>query len=134
MNLLLASNSPRRKELLQSLGFNFEVVSIECPVVIDGGRARSANIAPPVTGEHTNELCAELGLPCDVRPVSAEELRNADEILFSSTSGGPFGVTRIDGRILSNDRPGPLTNRLREAYWAKRKAGWHAEPVRYDLV
>jgi septum formation protein len=30
MNLLLASNSPRRKELLQNLGFNFEVVSIEC--------------------------------------------------------------------------------------------------------
>lgn len=30
MKLLLASNSPRRKELLQSLGFDFEVVSIDC--------------------------------------------------------------------------------------------------------
>ena len=30
MKILLASNSPRRKELLQSLGFDFEVVSINC--------------------------------------------------------------------------------------------------------
>ncbi len=30
MKILLASNSPRRKELLQSLGFEFEVVSIDC--------------------------------------------------------------------------------------------------------
>ena len=30
MKLLLASNSPRRKELLSSLGFDFEVVSVDC--------------------------------------------------------------------------------------------------------
>ena len=30
MKILLASNSPRRKELLQSLGFDFEVVSTDC--------------------------------------------------------------------------------------------------------
>ena len=30
MKILLGSNSPRRKELLQSLGFDFEVISINC--------------------------------------------------------------------------------------------------------
>lgn len=30
MKIVLASNSPRRKELLQSLGYEFEVVSIDC--------------------------------------------------------------------------------------------------------
>lgn len=30
MKILLASNSPRRKELLNNLGFEFEVVSVEC--------------------------------------------------------------------------------------------------------
>lgn len=30
MKILLASNSPRRKELLQNLGFGFEVVSVDC--------------------------------------------------------------------------------------------------------
>ena len=30
MKILLGSNSPRRKELLQNLGFNFVVVAIDC--------------------------------------------------------------------------------------------------------
>lgn len=30
MKILLASNSPRRKELLQNLGYDFKVVSIDC--------------------------------------------------------------------------------------------------------
>lgn len=33
MKILLGSNSPRRKELLQNLGFDFEVVSIDCDEV-----------------------------------------------------------------------------------------------------
>jgi septum formation protein len=33
MKILLASNSPRRKELLKNLGFDFEVVSIDCDEV-----------------------------------------------------------------------------------------------------
>lgn len=34
MKLLLASQSPRRKELLTSLGFTFDVVKIECEEII----------------------------------------------------------------------------------------------------
>jgi len=34
MKLLLASQSPRRKELLTSLGFEFEVVKIDCEEII----------------------------------------------------------------------------------------------------
>jgi len=35
-----------------------------------------------------------------------------------------MGVTRLDGRILGNDRPGPLTRRLHDAYWQFRKQRW----------
>ncbi|MDH6251601.1 septum formation protein [Chryseobacterium sp. H1D6B] len=34
MKLLLASQSPRRKELLSSLGFDFEVVKIDCEEIL----------------------------------------------------------------------------------------------------
>lgn len=34
MKILLASQSPRRKELLSSLGFDFEVVKIDCEEII----------------------------------------------------------------------------------------------------
>ncbi|MCB4767898.1 aminotransferase class IV [Ancylobacter sp. Lp-2] len=92
------------------------------------------NVLGGITRMSVIELCAELGLPCEVRDVSLEELRDADEILVSSTAGGPIGVSRLDGRILNNDRPGPLTQKLRETYWEKRKAGWHGEPVDYTTV
>lgn len=34
MKILLASQSPRRKELLSSLGFEFEVVKIDCEEIV----------------------------------------------------------------------------------------------------
>ena len=77
------------------------------------------------------ELCARLGLACEVRKVTAKELRAADEIFISSTAGGVIGVTRLDGRILSNDRPGPVTARLEEAYWRFRRQGWCNEKIDY---
>ncbi|GAB4066770.1 aminotransferase class IV [Ancylobacter sonchi] len=92
------------------------------------------NVLGGITRMSVIELCAELGLPCEVRDVSLEELRDADEILVSSTAGGPIGVSRLDGRILNNDRPGPFTQKLRETYWEKRKAGWHGELVDYTTV
>jgi branched-chain amino acid aminotransferase len=77
------------------------------------------------------DLCAELGIPCEQRTVSAEELREADEVFITSTAGGIMGATRVDGRIYGNDRPGPITEKLHEAYWRRRREGWHAEPVDY---
>ena len=53
------------------------------------------------------QLCEKLGLRCEVRTVPLDELRNADEVFISSTAGGVMGVTRLDDRILGNDRPGP---------------------------
>jgi branched-chain amino acid aminotransferase len=77
------------------------------------------------------DLCREMGLPCEVRKVPVSELRDADEIFVTGTAGGIVPVTRLDNRILGNDRPGPVSERLREAYWRKRREGWHAEPVDY---
>lgn len=37
MKILLASQSPRRKELLASLGFDFEVVKIDCEEILPEG-------------------------------------------------------------------------------------------------
>ncbi len=77
------------------------------------------------------ELCGDLGIPCAIRPLAAAELRDADEIFLATTAGGIMPVSRIDGRILGNDRPGPISARLREQFWAKRAQGWHATPIDY---
>jgi len=80
------------------------------------------------------ELCNELGIPCAVRQLPAAELREADEIFLATTAGGIMPASRIDGRILGNDRPGPIASRLRERFWAKRAEGWHATPIEYGSI
>jgi branched-chain amino acid aminotransferase len=92
------------------------------------------NMLEGVSRASAMEVCTELNIPFEVRKVPAAELRDADEIFVSSTAGGVIGVSRIDGRILHNDRPGPISAKIRETYWNKRLAGWHGEPVNYDLT
>src|SRR5262245_57767773 len=75
------------------------------------------------------ELCADMGIAWEVRPITAEEIRNADEIFLATTAGGIMPASRIDGRILGNDRPGPVSSRLRETFWRRRAEGWHATPI-----
>jgi branched-chain amino acid aminotransferase len=78
------------------------------------------------------ELSGEAGVPCEVRPVTVEELYEADEIFISSTAGGVMPVTNLDGRIYGNGKPGPVSADLRDLYWAKHDAGWLSTPVDYE--
>lgn len=51
-----------------------DVVSIETPLFVDGGRARAVNVAPPMLGEHTDEICREFGIdPADLKSSRAAE-------------------------------------------------------------
>ena len=85
-------------------GAGFNVFSITNGVVATPDRGALDGI----TRLSMIELCAELGIPCEVRPVSAAELREADEIFTCTTAGGVMPASRIDGRIMGNDRPGPF--------------------------
>jgi branched-chain amino acid aminotransferase len=52
-------------------------------------------------------------------------LRDADEIFLTSTAGGVMPVTTIDGKVLSDGIPGPVTTLVRELYWqAHERAEW----------
>lgn len=86
-----------------------------------------------ITRRTVFDLCAELGVPARVSRMTAAELRDADEVFCSTTAGGIMPVSRIDGRILGNDRPGPVSLRLKDLYWRKHDQGWHATPVDYAL-
>jgi branched-chain amino acid aminotransferase len=101
--------------------------------VIDGKLVTpDAGVLEGVTRHSTMQIATELGLESEERRISAEELRGADEIFITSTGGGIMPVTRVDGRILGNDVPGPITGRLRDAYWRKHSDGWESTPVEYD--
>ena len=76
------------------------------------------------------ELCEAMGIDAAVAPIPRSLLDEADEAFVTSTAGGIMPVTRISGRILSNDRPGALSLRLKQAYWAQHEESRHRTPVR----
>jgi branched-chain amino acid aminotransferase len=75
------------------------------------------------------ELAPELQLAVAERALPADELRRADEVFITSTAGGVMPVTRLDGAVLGDGAPGPVTRALHDLYWQRHAEGWHATPV-----
>ena len=59
-------------------------------------------------------------------------MRAADEVFITSTAGGVIPVTTVYGSAVGAGEPGPVTLRLREAYWNLHQDPRFALPVRYD--
>lgn len=62
-----------------------------------------------ITGQTVFDLCDELNIPLRIGPSTAEDLRDPGEIFTSATAGGVMSVSLIDGTVLSNNRPGPIS-------------------------
>lgn len=107
-------------------GFNFFVVK-------NGVVATPASgVLEGITRGTVLDLCGELQIRTEVRPVSIAEVIEADEVFISSTAGGVMPVTRIDGKAVSDGKPGQLTGRLKETYWLKHDDADWTTPVDVD--
>lgn len=93
--------------LLDSDGNVTEGPGFNVFMVIDGVVVTpDAGVLEGITRRSAGEICEQLGIPHEIRKVSADEARNADEIFLSTTAGGVMPASRIDGRIMGNDRRG----------------------------
>ena len=77
------------------------------------------------------ELCESLAIPLRVEALPAAELADADEVFISSTGGGVLPIAKVDGRPLHGAFPGPITQRLHDAYWALHDDPRFRDPVAY---
>lgn len=84
-----------------------------------------------ITRRTVLELAQALGVPAAARDLPAAEVRSAEEVFLTSTAGGVMPVTRVDGVPVGDGRPGALTRRLRDAYWAAHEDPRYATPVEY---
>ena len=82
MKILLGSNSPRRKELLQSLGFDFELVSIDCDEVFP------ENLSVENIAGYLSELKAD-----------AYQNRRKGEVLLTSDT-----IVTFEGKVLGKPK------------------------------
>ncbi len=61
-------------------------------------------------------LCADSGIPFDLRRIARDEVFGADELLLSSATKEVLPVVTLDGRPIGNGRPGPIYQKLYAAY------------------
>lgn len=100
---------------------------------VTGGRIATprGHCLEGITRDTVLMAAAEAGIPAEVRDVSLAEFREADEVFTATTAGGPVGVVEVDSRILGNGRTGPVTERVREAYWEMTRRPALRDPVAY---
>jgi len=105
-------------------GFNIFVVKDGRMLTPDRGSLHG------ITRKSVLELCEAMGIEAVVAPIPRTLLEDADEVFAATTAGGVMPVARVAGRILGNDRPGPVSLALKRAYWQRHEEGWHRTPVR----
>lgn len=100
--------------MLDTRGFVAETNATHLFFVEDGVVRTSRTVACPegITRTTVLELCAEHGVPHEVRDISPAEIYRADEIFCTGTMGELAGVTVVDGRTIGSGAVGPVTQRL----------------------
>jgi branched-chain amino acid aminotransferase len=109
----------------EGLGFNVFVVRDGAVTTPDRGALEG------IIRKATLDLCQQLGITAKTGRLLTEDLHEVDEVFLTTTAGGIMPVSRVDGWLLSNDNPGPVSRRLKGLYWQRHKKGWMATPVDY---
>lgn len=125
----IAADHDAAETILLREGWLTEGSSSNVWIVHEGallGPPKSEHLLEGVRMAVLAELCEECGIAHNLRPLSEDDLRTADEVLLSSAGREILPVTRIDGEPVGHGalrgRPGPVYARLYEAYQrAKRE-------------
>ena len=78
-----------------------------------------AGLLPGITRAFLFEVGAEAGIPVREAVLRDDDLLNADEVFFTSTTRGVVPATKVDAHVIGTGMPGPVTRALRNAYMAK---------------
>jgi branched-chain amino acid aminotransferase len=87
----------------------------------------SAGALHGITRGVVMELARQSGLSVSEPDLTRYDLFNADECFLTGTGAEIIAVVKIDGRIIGNGRPGPVTGRLIRQYHELTKAS--GEPI-----
>jgi D-alanine transaminase len=100
-------------------GFLTEAAACNVLVVKDGvllAPPKNNLILPGITYDVVLELAAANGIALQMRAVSEQEVRAAQEIWLTSSTKEVLAVTRLDGRAVGDGKPGPLFRRMHALY------------------
>ena len=84
------------------------------------GPPKSDEVLEGIRYDLLKELCDEVGIAYNLRPIAESDVRSADELMLSSATKEVLPITKLDGDLVGHGamrgRPGPVYARLYEAY------------------
>jgi len=84
-----------------------------------------------ITRKTVIELSEKLNIEASLSCLSKNDLENSDEVFLTSTAGGIIPVKSIDGKIVGDGFPGPVTQHLSELYWDLHEDVSYVTPIDY---
>lgn len=77
---------------------------------------RDASILMGVTRASILEIANDLGIPTRVSTISVEDVYHADELFFTGTAVEVTAIREVDGHVISDGKPGPVTRRIQDTF------------------
>ena len=77
-----------------------------------------SGILEGITRRFVMDLCTHNNIPCNVKNMTPEEVKGADEVFLTGSAAEIIAVTQIDDIRVGSGGEGPVTRRLREAFRA----------------
>lgn len=71
-----------------------------------------------ITRDVLFQIGEEIQMPVQEMPLTRHDFYNADEVFMTSSIKEVMPVTRMDGRLIAQGKPGPVTQKLRERFHA----------------
>jgi len=100
-------------------GFLSEAAASNVWVVKDGkvlGTPKDHLVLEGIRYGLIEEICRARGIPFELRRLSREAVKHADELLLSSATKEVLPVTTLDGQPVGSGRPGPVYAQLMAGY------------------
>lgn len=76
----------------------------------------SSHMLTGITYDVVFELAAANGIAHQVRAISEDEVRNADELWMTSSTKEIMAIVKLDGVVIGSGMPGPLARRMDGLY------------------
>ncbi len=123
-NVLAKQNARERGAyeawMVDEMGLVTEGSSTNAWIVDEDGRLRTrdtqANILKGITRTALMTLIEEEGIELDERPFSVDEAKRAKEAFFTAAGAFVMPAVSIDGVMIGDGKPGPITLKLRTLY------------------
>jgi branched-chain amino acid aminotransferase len=106
-----------KNNILEGPGFN--IFSLNKNILITPKKG----VLQGITRGAVIDIAKELHIPVKFGSISKEKLMSSSEFFATSTAGGIMPITKINGQLIGQGKPGEITRKLHKAYWKK-----HSDP------